>query len=252
MTLRAMTRCLAVALLLLAGACSVRPISDSGYRDPYAWRGAESGNPLYRGELSEFDVLGIDRQQSVSEADIRAAAAVARQPFNLRKGAALLLIQSGALLPDAAMVRALEPTYVVGVFSGIPDAPAGASPAAPTASAYAMKLRLAAARGGYDTIVAYWGLLEAEQQRLATKAVSWVPIVGMAIPDETQRLRIRLKVAVIDVVSGRWDVFAPAEFDDDALSASLIRASSDQAQVALLKERAYKAAAEDVVKRYAR
>ena len=53
----------------------------------------------------------------------------------------------------------------------------------------------------------------------------------------------RLKVAVIDVVSGRWDVFAPAEFDDDALSASLIRASSDQAQVALLKERACKAAA---------
>jgi hypothetical protein len=230
----------------------VRPISDSGYRHPSGWGGGGGGNPLYRGELTEFDVLGIDRQQSVSEADVRAAAA-ARQPLSLRKGAALLLIQSGALLPDATMIRALESHYTVGVFSGIPDAaPAGASPAAPTASAYAMKLRLAAARGGYDTIVTYWGLLEAEQQRLATKAVSWVPIVGMAIPDETQRLRIRLKVAVVDVASGRWDVFAPAEFDDDALSASLIRASSDQTQVALLKDRAYKAAAEDLVKRYAR
>jgi hypothetical protein len=45
-------------------------------------------------------------------------------------------------------------------------------------------------------------------------------------------------------------MFAPEAYVDSALSASLIRAQADQKQVALLKEKAYKAAVEAFVARY--
>jgi hypothetical protein len=100
-------------------------------------------------------------------------------------------------------------------------------------------------------IFCYWGVIDSAVEREATKVVSWVPLVGSVIPDETQLMRIRLKVALIDVRSGQWSMFAPEAFVDSALSAALIRAQSDQKQVALLKEKAYKAAVEAFVARYA-
>ena len=115
-----------------------------------------------------------------------------------------------------------------------------------------MSLRLAAAKGGHEKILAYWGLLETAQKELGTKAVSWVPIVGGAIPDEKQEMRIRLKVAVVDARSGRWDMFSPEPYQDIAASGQYTRESSDQGQVALLKARAYETAAEGLVKRYSR
>jgi hypothetical protein len=65
-------------------------------------------------------------------------------------------------------------------------------------------------------------------------------------------MRIRLKVAVIDVRTGNWSMFSPEAYSDTALSARLNRGASDQEQVALLKEQAYKATAEQLVARYAR
>jgi len=93
---------------------------------------------------------------------------------------------------------------------------------------------------------------ETGQVNLATKTISWVPIVGWGIPDERQRMRIRLKVAVIDVKTGQWEIFVPDAIEHDAISASYTRESSDQGQVALLKAKAYPAVAEDIVKRYGR
>lgn len=115
-----------------------------------------------------------------------------------------------------------------------------------------MSLRLAAAKGGYEKIVAYWGILETAREGLGTKAVSWVPIIGGAVPDESQRMRIRLKVAIVDVKSGQWEMFVPDSLDDDSMSAHYTREASDQQQVALLKAKAYQLASEDVVKRYGR
>src|SRR5689334_13204809 len=91
-----------LALALLTG-CSVRSISDSGYDRGGPRQAAANGNPFYRGELSEFDVLGIDRGKPVSEHDIQQALDT-RVPFSLKRGASIMLIQSGALIPDDAMV----------------------------------------------------------------------------------------------------------------------------------------------------
>jgi hypothetical protein len=241
-------RFLVVAAMLLLAGCGVRSISDSGYYADSSHRGWGAPNPFYKGELSEFDVLGIDRTQKITDEDIQKAFAT-KQPLSLRRGSSILLVQSGAMFPDDAMVKALEKYYTVAAFTGVADTPAtGAGDRPP----YFMVLRLAAAKGGYEKIVAYWGILETAREGLGTKAVSWVPFVGGVVPDETQRMRIRLKVAIVDVKTGQWETFTPSSLDDDSISAHYTREASDQQQVALLKTQAYNSAAEDLVKRYAR
>lgn len=63
-------------------------------------------------------------------------------------------------------------------------------------------------------------------------------------------MRIRLKMAVIDVRSGNWSVFSPEAFDDSRISASIHRGAKDQKQVELLKAQAYEACVKDLVRRY--
>jgi hypothetical protein len=111
---------------------------------------------------------------------------------------------------------------------------------------------MAAAKGGYETVIVYWGVLESASQGLGGKAISWMPIIGGVVPDETQHMRIRLMMAVIDTRTGQWESFSPEPFEDEATSNQHGRAASDQTQVALLKGKAYKAAAEAVALRYAR
>ena len=51
-------------------------------------------------------------------------------------------------------------------------------------------------------------------------------------------MRIRVKVALVDVRSGNWAVFSPEAFDDSRASTSLRRGAKDQQQVELLKAKA--------------
>ena len=151
--------------LLLAG-CASRSISDSGYRGS-GWYGHNHGSRAYSGELSEFDVLGIQRGADITEEQIvktlEASAAV-----KLRRGSKLLLIQSGAAQPDEPMRRALEQQFSVVPFSG--------QPPRTNADTYAKSLRLAAAEAGCEHIICYWGVLESAKKGMGTKTISWVPI----------------------------------------------------------------------------
>lgn len=230
-----------IVLISLAG-CSVRSISDSGYPGRGYYGG--NSNPMYKGELSEFDVLGIDPAAEISEDDIKNALQNSPSRKLIRKGSSIMLIQSGAIIPDQEMVDYLEKFFSVSVFTGIPEKEKTDN------ASYSKSLRLAAAKAGIETIIVYWGTLESGVENLATSTVSWVPIVGSVIPDETQKMRIRLKVAVIDVLSGKWEIFSPKSFDDKAYSARLNREGSDQVQVAKLKTLAYEQAAFGVVARF--
>lgn len=236
---------LVVVLLLTLSGCGTRSISDSGYRSG-GYPGSRSDNPFYKGELSEFDVLGIDAGKDVSEQDIARAASEKKERLTLRKGNPILLIQSGAMIPDKEMNELMEKYFSVSVFTGVPE------PGKKENASYARALRYAAAKAGIETIVVYWGVLESGTRNLATRSVSWVPIVGWAVPDKAQEIRIRLKVAVIDVKTGQWEMFSPKTFEDTAYSAILNREGSDQEQVALLKTKAYQAAVEGTVARYVR
>lgn len=232
-----------LATLIVLGGCGVRSISNSGYHADSERGYQQIDSPMYKGELSEFDVLGIDPGDAVSEEDIRKSLNSAKE-VSLKRGDKVMLVQSGALIPDDDMVNSFDKYFSVSSFSGVPQSTQeGAS--------YARLLRLAAAKAGIRTIVVYWGVLETGRTDLATKAVSWVPIVGAAIPDQTQKMRIRLKLAVVDVESGSWATFSPTPFEDDDTSASLNRVASDQGQVLVLKKKAYVAATDELLARFA-
>lgn len=250
---------LTVACALLAGCASTRSISDSGYRDDnhgslFYTSPANNSDPAfaYRGELSEFDVLGITRGQDASQQDIQQALDTAKA-VKLNANSSVLLIQSGAMFPDAAMVTNLSKYFRVSPFSGVPPLSRrgfGVTDESRDPQSFSQSLRLAAARGGNDVILCYWGALEAAKQKLATKDVSWFPLVGWMVPDEKQHMRIRLKIAVIDVRSGNWSVLTPEAFDDSRISASITRGAKDQKQVEMLKTKAYEAAVKGLVQRY--
>jgi hypothetical protein len=243
---------------LLAGCGGVRSISNSSYRGDettghYAPR-VNNSDPgfAYRGELSEFDVLGIERGEAASEQDIQRALDSAKA-VKLNANSSVLLIQSGAIFPDATMVKELGKYFRVSPFPGVPPSSHGEVETASQSrdpESFAQSLRLAAARGGNDVIICYWGILESEKQDLATKSVSWLPTVGWVLPDEKQHMRIRLKLALIDVRSGNWSVISPEAFDDARMSTSLRRGAKDQQQVELLKAKAYEAGVKELVQRY--
>ncbi len=234
-----------VFLLFLSG-CATRSISNSGYNQQGYYGGGRADNPFYKGELSEFDVLGIDAGKEITEQEIAVAASSRKERLTLRKGDSILLIQSGAMIPDQDMTESADKYFMVSVFTGVPEQDKKSN------QSYAKSLRLAAAKAGIGKILVYWGVLESGTKNLATKSVSWVPIVGWALPDQSQEIRIRLKVALIDVKTGQWEIFVPKVFEDTAYSASLNRESSDQQQVALLKTKAYQAAIESTLARYGR
>jgi hypothetical protein len=242
--------CLA-ALALTLGCTTTRSISHAAYtteRTCYAAPRYSDAAFSYQGELSEFDVLAIDRNQPISDADIERALNNGGTPA-LKAGSSLLVVQSGAVFPDAAMVSALSSNFNVVPFSGVPGA---TRPADTGGGAYSRLLRLAAARAGSDAILCYWGILESGTADAWTKTVSWVPLVGLAVPDQRQHMRIRLKLALIDVRTGSWTVFSPPAFGDRSLSTHLSRKSTDQRQVESLKKLAYETSARELAQRYVR
>ena len=247
---------LALALILTGCTHTTRSISNSTYpqtHNSYRSPGNLSDPAFdYRGELSEFDVLGINRDDLASESEIRRALDNSRR-VKMHRDSSILLIQSGALFPDGAMTTELGKHFTVVPFSGVPPfrrilPRSDASSVDP--ESYSKSLRLAAARGGNDFIVCYWGLLESDSQHLPTKTVSWVPLVNWLVPDEKTHLQIRLKVAVIEVRSGNWTIFSPEPFENARISTPPRRGAADQNQVERLKKLAYEASARELVRRY--
>lgn len=106
----------------------------------------------------------------------------------------------------------------------------------------------AAARGGYDSVLCYWGVLESARRATSGKALSWVPIAGFFAPDQDQLVRIRLKLLVVDTASGRWRMLEPTTADDERESSFVTRAASDQEQVLELKTRGYAIAARELAR----
>ena len=231
-------------LILCVAACTIgcqtRSISNSDY----------GGSWMYRGELSELEVLGVAADEKITEADI--AAALAAEPkVALRRGDRVVVVQSGAQFPDDPMLKALEPLYSVVPLSGVPAEDRRYRESAPTPKQPLDKsLRLAAAKAGAKTLIVYWGVLESGREEHGTKIISWVPVVDRVVPDEKQKMRIRLKAAVIDVATGAWEFVIPEAYNDTATSARLNREESDQGQVARLKAKGYEALAKALTDRY--
>lgn len=221
------------ALVLLFAGCQTRSISNSGY--PGESRG--SYHDSFHGELSQLDVVGVAPDKAITEDDIQNALR-APSAAQLTADSRILLIQSGAEFPDAPMLAALKEHYHVAPFSGRPTTRKDEGPS------YSKNLRLAAARGGYDKIVCYWGVLESARENHVTSLVSWVPIVGYTIPDKTEHMRIQLKAAIVDVATGSWTIVSPPAAESSKLSTVLSRKETDQALVQKLKAEGYRSLVE--------
>ena len=247
MTMRQLRIYAAFAIIACVLGCArTRSISNSHFVRETSYYPVDPTDPHthgafgYHGELSEHDVLAVDSERRITETEIAEALASIAPP-TLRRGSTILLVQSGAVIPDAPMVSELERDFKVVPFSGVPtDAHDGSK------GAYSRLLRLTAARGGCETIVCYWGFLESGRSDAVTKTISWVPLAGWMLPDEKQAMRIRLKVAVIDVRSGKWTVLSPAAHENRAMSTRFSRGRSDQQQVESLKRLAYASAAREL------
>jgi hypothetical protein len=226
---------LLVGALLLAG-CETRSISDSGYRPAYA-RG-RSENPFYRGELTELDVLGGAPGVDATQANIAKALETAVPP-HLKRGDRIILIQSGAPVPDNAMLDEAGRFFEVAPFSGIPPA---------EKAGLAESLRFRAAQGGYRYVVCYWGVLESAQEDREGKVVSWVPIVGHFVPDQKQQMRIRLKALLLDVGTGGWRMMTPEAYGDSSYNSGWSREANDQKLVTALKEKGYRSLVAELAK----
>jgi hypothetical protein len=261
---------------------TVRSISQSGYQEYYSYAGP------YSRELDEFDVLGLDRDKPVTDEEIRHVSSQSK-PIQLAPGSTILLIQSGALYPDGPMITELSKHFRVVPFTGVasekkserdvqlseksvrnaavitdPNNPVTIVPLTTLAketyrtdspktdpAAYSRVLRLAAARAGASTVVCYWGILESGNEEIATKSVSWIPVMNWFVYDERQHMRIRLKVAVVDVMSGNWSVFSAQPFEGNNWSVRSRREVKDQKLVEGLKQKAYQAAARELLQQYA-
>lgn len=225
-----------LACALLFAGCETRSISDSGYRQSYGW--SRSDNPFYKGELTELDILGAAPREEATQANIARIFDGAVVP-KLKRGDKVILIQSGAPVPDNSMLEDATRYFDVAPFSGIPPS---------DKAGMAESLRLRAAQGGYEFIVCYWGVLESAQEDKEGKAVSWVPIVGGFVPDQKQQMRIRLKALVLDVRSGGWKMLTPEAYADASYSSGFYRETSDQKLVIALKEKGYRSLVADLVK----
>src|SRR5262245_5018321 len=68
--------CALVFAALALTACATRSISNSGYYADSDRGYARRDSPFYKGELNEFDVLGIDAKAPIGEADIEKSLSV--------------------------------------------------------------------------------------------------------------------------------------------------------------------------------
>jgi len=189
---------------LAAAACASRSISDPslGY----------GRNRTYAGELSEFQVVGTEPGDTTQHGDVV-----------LRRGQRLLVVQSGAAFPDERLLGLLGAHFEVGAASGIPNEALGRE-----------GMRHAAARGGFDAIVAYWGVLESSERATPGAVASWVPIAGWFVPDSKHRVRIRLRAVVVDTETGRWKQLRPAPIEDERHTSMASREYVDSDQVEAL------------------
>ena len=237
----------AMTVLVTLGGCGTRSISNVGYRYGNSYN--------YQGELNELSVLGVRVNEEVSSKDIAAVLEARDGKFiELKRGEVLAVIQSGARFPDKEMLVSLDPLAELDPLSGVCPEPIRLH-REQTKNKEPMRidksLRMAAAKGGASKMLVYWGILEsASEPEQAAKHLSWVPIAGRIIPDETQHVQIRVKAALIDVATGNWSMLRTEPIQDKRMSSRLTRESSDLKQVLALKEQAYDRFAKDLKERF--
>lgn len=225
-----------ICSLVLAGCAS----NDTYRRADFAGDKVYKKGPFLP-QLNENEVLGLSGAEKISDEEIQRVLDESRL-VRLKPGSNVLLVQSGVPHPDAAMVRELSREFTVIPYTGVPSELRPGEDGA----ALAKSLRLAAAHNHAESILVYWGNLEMKRNEMPTSIVSWVPVVDFTVPDEIQKVRMYLKVALIDVRTGSWATFRTEAVEDEALTTRYARERDQKWSLDRTKKRLYESAAKKI------
>jgi hypothetical protein len=195
-------------------------------------------------ELADADVLGASAP-APTDADIRRTLDRAAN-VDLKTGEFVLVVQSGEPVPDARMIEELNKHFRAIPYSGIrSDWINGNSNSDPD---YAKALRFAAAQAGAEKILCFWGALEVAHHDLSTKTITWLPVVDVIVPDQKENVRVHLKIALVDVRSGAWNVFRTESQEAKMVSTGWAREHVQSPEVRRLQQKSYVVAVNSLAK----
>lgn len=112
------------------------------------------------------------------------------------------------------------------------------------------KLRFIAAKGGQDTIIVYWGTIEKGVLDKKTNVINWTPYDGNKLSNETKFLRYLLKFTLVDVVTGNWSTYFPANIEVDYIIPKKSSDESAESQIDQLIRKTYSNSALLLMERY--
>jgi hypothetical protein len=231
-------------------ACATAALLLLGCETNVNFRSANfSGDKVYKKgplppQLNENEVLGIKESARLTNDDINRILDESSS-IQIKEGSTILLVQSGAPHPDKEMVDELLKRFVVVPHSGVPNE-IRSNPN----DDISKSLRLAAAHSKAETLLVFWGHLEMKRDDLPTSLVSWVPVIDFAVPDEYQRVRMHLKVALVDVRSGNWATFRTEPIESDALTTRYAREHEQKWPLQNTRQRLYRNSVSRIVESY--
>jgi hypothetical protein len=227
----------ALALGLFIGCGTNREYRSADLSSEHAYKKGKT-----TAQLKENEILGVNRNNA-SDEDIEKILDGTRS-FAVKEYSNILLVQSGSSHPDREMVDQLSKHFTIIPYTGVPK------DLREEADDLSKALRLAAAHASAETIVVYWGTLEMKRDGLATGIVSWVPVVDFMVPDEYQKARMHVKVALIDVRKGQWATFRTEPIEEQTLTTRYAREKEPNWPLSGMKARAYQACARKLLDGY--
>ncbi|QBH97046.1 hypothetical protein EKN56_11945 [Limnobaculum zhutongyuii] len=203
--------------------------------------------------LTEQEVLDIDPFVEITEHDIQQAVREAsKSSFLIPSRAQIVLVQSGATVPDAVMQQEMMNYFSVSVYSGLSPSKQRSPVArkneeqeeAPQPN-YIRSLRLASAKARQDKIIVYWGTLELGMPDKDNIQVVWLPYHNGEIPKETKLLRYSIRFASVDVRNGMWVMYTPPNTESEFMSVPFQSDQTKLNQIIKIKEESYIEAAKN-------
>jgi hypothetical protein len=230
---------LALAGVVVLTACSTnREYRSADLSSEHAYKKGKAS-----AQLKEGEVLGLRHGETLSDQDIQRILDETRT-IQLKERSPVLLVQSGAHNPDSEMIEQLSARFQVIPYTGVPSELRGEQ------ADLSKVLRFAAAEAKAETIIVYWGSVEIKRDDLPTGIVSWVPVVDFMVPDEYQKVRMHLKVALVDVRSGQWATFRTEPIAEQTLTTRYAREKAPNWPLRGIKEHAYQACVQKLVAGY--
>lgn len=245
MKTKSLTILLSITMLFISG-CSASSI------DARKQRAEQPNKNTVINQLTDKDIFGNEATLNISEADIQDALESAK--FTVPLKSLVILVQSGSKAPEVAMQQELSKYYSVSTYSGIADKKKISACNKDSTDVenmnYMQALRYIAAKGKHKAILVYWGSLEAGRFEPQTKEVNWSDYKNEKNIGTEIILRYLLRFALVDVATGEWATYSPANYEHSESLQSTNGVDITKQQIMQLKKNTYERVVADLVNRF--